>query len=140
MTADPAEIAELDAGTPTGWARTGHQFNAYVARVPDSVPVCRFVSIGFEPRASHFYTPFAGECAALRGSADWALVSADAFEVAQPDSDGACAAGTIPVYRLYNNGQGGAPNHRFTANRTVAAQMVAQGWRQEGGTSMCVPF
>ena len=26
---------------------------------------------------------------------------------------GTCPAGTSPVYRLYNHGQGGAPNHRF---------------------------
>jgi photosystem II stability/assembly factor-like uncharacterized protein len=140
MTASPGEIASLDAGTSTGWVRTGHQFYAYAEHAPDSVPVCRFVSTAFGPRASHFYTPFADECAALRGNPDWALVSPDAFEVDQPNSDGACLAGTIPVYRLYNSGQDGAPNHRFTTDRTVATQMIAQGWVQEGGTNLCVPF
>jgi len=51
-----------------------------------------------------------------------------------------CASGA-PVYRLYNNGHGGAPNHRYTTNTAVRAQMLAQGWIPEGygalGVMMC---
>lgn len=57
--------------------------------------------------------------------------------------NGTCAANTLAVYRLYNNGQGGAPNHRYTLDSSVRAQMLAQGWLQEGygslGVMMCAP-
>ena len=36
------------------------------------------------------------------------------------------------MYRLYNNGQGAAPNHRYTTDLGVRAQMLAQGWIPEG--------
>jgi hypothetical protein len=49
----------------------------------------------------------------------------------------------LRVFRLYNNGQGGAPNHRYTTDPGTWAQMVAQGWIGEGddylGVSMCAP-
>jgi len=63
--------------------------------------------------------------------------------IAVPDGAGNCAAGTQPVYRLYNNGQGGAPSHRYTTSLAVRAQMMAQGWASEGsgddGVTMCSP-
>ena len=48
--------------------------------------------------------------------------------MAVPDSAGNCAAGMQPVFRLYNNGQGGAPNHRYTTSLAVRSQMLAKGW------------
>ena len=63
--------------------------------------------------------------------------------MAVPDGAGNCAAGTQAVYRLYNNGQGGAPNHRYTTSLAVRSQMRALGWRSEGlganGVTMCSP-
>ena len=63
--------------------------------------------------------------------------------MAVPDSAGNCAAGTQPVFRLYNNGQGGAPNHRYTTSLAVRSQMLAKGWVSEGlgdnGVTMCAP-
>ena len=38
----------------------------------------------------------------------------------------------VPVYRLYNNGQSGAPNHRYVTVPAVRDQMLASGWIQEG--------
>ena len=50
----------------------------------------------------------------------------------------------MPVYRMYNNGQGGAPNHRYTTDLAVRAQMLVQGWIAEGygkiGVIMCSPM
>jgi hypothetical protein len=44
---------------------------------------------------------------------------------------------------MYNNGQGGAPNHRYTTEPSVRALMLAQGWIAEGygavGVIMCAP-
>jgi hypothetical protein len=49
----------------------------------------------------------------------------------------------VPIYRLYNNGPGGAPNHRYTTSDAIRAQMIAQGWIPEGygplGVIMCSP-
>ena len=65
------------------------------------------------------------------------------FNVPMPDPAGNCPAGTRPVYRLYNNGQGAAPNHRFTTDLgTRAAMILVKGWIPEGygvGVSMCSP-
>lgn len=63
--------------------------------------------------------------------------------MALPDASGNCPAGTVPLYRTYNNGQTGAPNHRYTTSSTIRNQMVAQGSMPEGfgvmGVIGCVP-
>ena len=108
-----------------------------------SVPVCRFFSTSFAPKSSHFYTPSASECALVKTNPDW-LFEAEVFNAAPASTaDGSCPASTLPVYRLYNNGQGAAPNHRYTTEATVRQQMLAQGWIPEGygtlGVIMCSP-
>jgi hypothetical protein len=49
----------------------------------------------------------------------------------------------MPVYRLYNNGQDGAPNHRYTTSLATRANMLNSGWISEGygnfGVIMCSP-
>jgi photosystem II stability/assembly factor-like uncharacterized protein len=144
ITANPDEISGLDHGAYPGWVRTGLQFNAYAAPNVNSAPVCRFFSVAFAPKSSHFHTPFATECAIRRADPAWTLESADAFDIAVPAADGSCAAGSTPVYRLYNNGQGGAPSHRYTTDVTVRAQMIGQGWVPEGlgpnAVEMCSPL
>jgi hypothetical protein len=145
VTAIADEIAKLDNGTFVGWARTGLSFNVYpsAGAPPGSVPVCRFFSTSFAPKSSHFYTPSASECALVKTNPDW-LFEAEVFNVAPASTvDGSCPLNTLPVYRLYNNGQGAAPNHRYTTDTSVRAQMIAQGWIPEGygaiGVIMCSP-
>jgi len=143
ITAMPDEINALDNGAFPGWARTGLRFNAYAANANGTSPVCRFFSTAFAPKSSHFYTPFSSECAARQADPGWLLESAAAFYIPVPAGDGSCATDTTSVYRLYNNGQGAAPNHRYTTDFTVRAQMIAQGWAPEGlgpdGVQMCSP-
>ena len=143
ITSNSAEIAKLDSGATAGWARTGLQFNAYVASASGTAPVCRFFSTVFAPKSSHFYTPFAFECAAVQAEPAWSLETDAAFYIALPAADGSCAAGLTSVYRLYNNGQGGAPNHRYTTDVAVRAQMIERGWVPEGlgpeAVEMCSP-
>jgi len=143
ITANPDEISQLDNGAFPGWARTGLQFNAYATFEGPSVPVCRFFSSGYSPKNTHFFTPFAAECAALRGDANWTLESPSAFAIALPSADGSCAAGLIPVYRFYDGSRGGVPNHRYTTDLAVRAQMISQGWVAEGlgpnAVEMCSP-
>jgi len=142
MTAIPAEIVALDNGKFPGWARTGQSFNVYSNALLDSSFVCRFFSTAFGPRSSHFYSSDPGECSIAQQSGDWEL-EGDVMTMAVPDGAGNCAAGTQAVYRLYNNGQGGAPNHRYTTSLAVRSQMRALGWRSEGlganGVTMCSP-
>jgi len=142
ISAIPDEIARLDDGSVLGWTRTGRQFKAYPLGASQGVTVCRFFSIAATPRSSHFYTPFPTECATVMANADW-LLEGDVFRIDVPAANGTCASGTIPVYRVYNDGQGGAPNHRYTVDASVRAQMIAQGWIPEGygpsGVIMCAP-
>jgi hypothetical protein len=49
-----------------------------------------------------------------------------------PDVLGNCAGGTAPLYRLYNDGRGGAPNHRYTPSPFIQQAMLAKGWKPEG--------
>ena len=143
VTALADEIAKLDNGTFVGWSRTGRTFNVYAASPSGTAPVCRFFSVSFAPKSSHFYTPDPGECAKVKTNGNWQF-EAVVFSMPIPDALGVCPAATIPVYRLYNNGQGAAPNHRYTVSTAVRAQMVARGWIPEGygasGVIMCAPL
>jgi hypothetical protein len=146
VTAIADEITKLDNGTIVGWARTGQAFKVYLAPVPTpgrSVDVCRFFSAAFAPKSSHFYTPLASECADVKKNPNWQF-EAVVFSMQEVDNTGICVLGTQPVYRAYNNGQGGAPNHRYTTSLTVRSQMLAQGWIPEGygslGVTMCSPL
>jgi probable HAF family extracellular repeat protein len=143
MTAIADEIAKLDNGTIAGWARTGGTFNVYAGDQVGTSPVCRFFSTAFAPRSSHFYTANAPECATVQRNPNWQF-EARVFNVGAPDANGNCAAATQPVYRLYNNGMGAAPNHRYTTSLATRAAMLAQGWVPEGygadAVIMCAPL
>ena len=142
-TAFPDEIALLDGGAFGGvWKRTGETFNVWPTATATSSPTCRFFSTSFAPKSSHFYTPFAAECDTVKANPDWQFESI-AFYIQQAAADGTCGAGTVPLYRLYNNGMGGAPNHRYTTSLTVFNTMAAAGWVSEGNGNTkvfaCVP-
>ncbi|MEP6997900.1 MAG: hypothetical protein ABI900_09630 [Betaproteobacteria bacterium] len=148
LTIDANEIAALDSGQIPGWARTGEAFLAYS---PDSAiaqnlsPVCRFFGRAEAGQQSHFFSAYTEECAAVARwlPNEWQLESSNAFVVALPDAgDGSCAAGSVPVYRLYNNDRA-AVDHRYTTSRAIQAQMIAAGWLAEGSgpeaVAMCAP-
>jgi hypothetical protein len=135
------EIAKLDAGVFEGWARTGQAFKVDTQPAPGRVAVCRFFTTAFPPTSSHFYGPRGLGCEGALANADW-LYEGDVFYAALPDASGGCPGSMVPVYRLYNNGQGGAPNHRFTTDIGVRSRMLADGYIAEGsgiGVGMCVP-
>jgi len=141
ISANPDEISKLDSGVFPGWARTGQSFNVYNSQLAGSVPVCRFFTTAFPPTSSHFYAPRGLGCEGTLSNKDWQF-EGDVFYAPLPDADGACPTGTSAVYRLYNNGQGGAPNHRFTTSPVIRAQMLAAGYVAEGtgiGVGMCSP-
>ena len=141
MTAIGDEITKLDNGTFVGWARTGRSFKVYPNAAAGLSAVCRFFSTAFAPKSSHFYTPHAQECATVKESPDW-LFEGEVFFMPMPAPDGTCPANTNPVYRMYNDGHGGAPNHRYTTDLTERSAMLALGWIPEGngiGVIMCAP-
>ncbi|MEO8137758.1 MAG: hypothetical protein ABI831_27740 [Betaproteobacteria bacterium] len=155
ITAEPAEIANLDGGAFGGvWKRTGQTFNAWAlaGKPADAVPVCRFFGTD-QYRAdgtrigpnSHFYTADPAECAFVKTgyqsvAADgrsypaWTY-EADAFAVKLPVG-GVCPGGTVPLYRAYNDGARGDPNHRYSTNPALLTALT--GWSFEG-LVMCVP-
>jgi len=146
VTALSNEIAALDGGAFCGvWLRTGQQFNVYAldGAPAFSATVSRFISTMFSPKSSHAYTANEDEYDALMSGAiaGWSL-EGPVFSAPLPSSDGTCPAGTIPVYRLYNNGMGGAPNHRLITDANEFARMATAGWTPEGegvGVGFCSP-
>jgi len=140
MTAQSDEITGLDGGAFGGaFVRTGRQFNAWDTPQAGTVPVCRFFTTPgtFGTKSSHFYTANAVECEGLKLNPNW-IYEKIAFFIAIPAA-GACPGGTIPVYRMYNHGQTGAPNHRFTTNfATYLQYTTTMGWDQEG-IGFCSP-
>lgn len=146
------DIEALDSGRLAGWARTGRTFAAWpsnLAILPSASPVCRFY-IPPQKGDSHFFSASLAECAdvAQRILADpnyagFVQETPSAFYIGLPDAvTGACAAGTVPVYRLWN--QRADSNHLYTIVRAVRDQAVAAGYVAEGygpdPVAMCAPF
>ncbi|MFO1414032.1 MAG: hypothetical protein U1F10_09045 [Burkholderiales bacterium] len=131
VTAEADEIAKLDSGAFAGWARTGESFPVAAVDTAGTDNVCRFFSTAFAPRSSHFYTASASECGNVRRNPDW-LFEDLRFALPPDDGEGHCAGGRQPIYRLYNDGHGGAPNHRFTTSAAIREAMIAAGWIPEG--------
>lgn len=136
------EITKLDAGAFLGWARTGQAFKVFPLGTAGTSNVCRFFSEAYAPRSSHFYTPYGFECDLRRRDPNWSF-EGEVFGYRLPDALGDCPAGTVPLFRFYNNGADDAPNHRFTTDPQVRLQMIAEGWIAEGlgplVVSACVP-
>jgi hypothetical protein len=142
ITADPGEIASLDARPETGWTRTQATFSAYAPGTNGGAanPVCRLYSQNAD-WSTHFYSASVSECrdTATRFAATWTMESTDVFQAAVPDATtGACPANTVPVYRLYNGKTD--PNHRYTTDMFVRAQMIIAGYQPEGYGSEGVVF
>ncbi|MEO8485247.1 MAG: S8 family serine peptidase [Betaproteobacteria bacterium] len=138
MSADNDEITGLDGGAFGGaFVRSGRQFNAWNLPTTGTEPVCRFFTVTFAPKSSHFYTADPVECAGVKLNPNWQYEKI-AFHIRVPVA-GECTAGTLPVYRMYNNGQTGAPNHRFTTDLALYQQFTtAQNWAPEG-IAFCAP-
>ena len=140
ITADPNEAAAIDNGSAgPGWSRTGLFF-----KPGGDTAVCRFYGSQAPGPNSHFYTALAEECAFLKQSQGTTPASVKrwnyegpAFSTSLP-SRGLCPAGTLPIYRAYNNGfaLGIDSNHRLTPSPGALQQVLAQGWKYEG-IAMC---
>jgi len=142
ITANATEAAAIDNGSAgPGWLRTGGSFKS-----GGNTYVCRFYgSISPGPN-SHFYTAANDECSSLKAlqastpasQKRWNFESLDFVTTVAVNKT--CPAGTIPIYRAYNNGfaRGVDSNHRITASTAAIAEVVARGWIDEG-IVMCAP-
>jgi len=142
------DIDALDSGGIAGWARTGQSFKVWPRAVAGASPVCRFY-IPPQHGDSHFFSASPAECATIAGKvatdpnfSGYTLEAPDVFHVMLPDSmTGTCPAGTVAVYRLWN--QRADSNHRYTTSAAVKTQMLAQGYAAEGygpdAVAMCAP-
>jgi len=143
------DIDALDSGRFAGWMRTGFTFKAYPTQASGGAgvnPVCRFY-IPPQHGDSHFFSASPAECASVLAKigtdpnySGYSYETPNAFYIALPDiATGACPAGTIAVYRLWN--QRADSNHRFTTDPVVKASMLAKGYAAEGygpaAVSMC---
>jgi uncharacterized membrane protein len=134
------EIAKLDNGTFKGWARTGLSFKAYASTQSGTSAVCR-IYIPPGKGDGHFFGRDSKECdGTISKNPSFILESAN-FLYLYPPTLGTCAAGQVPVYRVFSNRADA--NHRYTTDRAVRDQMVAKGWLAEGDGSdtvvMCAP-
>ena len=142
LTIDPADVAAIEAGhAGRGWVKTGLAFSAYRHPIAEGaycpgdcgVPVTRFYGTpGLGPN-SHFFTASKAEVDALRPpGTGWSLEHV-AFSIPVPDASGQCAAGRVPVHRLYNNRwMVNDSNHRYVTDAGERDRTVAKGWTYEG--------
>jgi len=141
MTNLTGEMAALSGSQVPGWQYTGHSFIAYGLE-PGTLGMCRFWSgQTYAPKSTHFFTTDAAECELLKTSRAW-IYEGTTFAVLPMNDAAGCEIGFGPLYRLYNDGQGDVPNHRYTTSYAVRAEMIARGWRPEGegvGIIGCVP-
>ena len=136
-TADAGEIAAIDAGRVAGgWLQTGRSFGAYraICRAGDWSAVYRFEGSSATGTGSHFLTSDRAECFVVQKSDRWSFASVP-FMTGARGGDGGCNIWNVPLYRAWR--PFGDSAHRLTTDRTIIAEMVAQGWIDEGQV-MCV--
>lgn len=147
ITADETEQVALESRVFSGWAPVNEQGVWYP--MPDwerfgfwrsgdgMTPVCRFFSVAFAPKSSHFYTADSAECQRVQANPDWIYEGVVGY-VLPASPAGECAKG-VPLFRLYNAGRGGAPSHRYVTQAFTRDAMTYVGWVNEG-TFGCVPL
>jgi hypothetical protein len=150
MTPLANEIDALDNGRIRGWGRTGFIFEGFASPTETNAvaanPVCRFY-IPPQHGDSHFFSASRTECDDVLAKiptdpnySGYIEETAAEFHIALPDiMTGACPAGTVPVYRLWN--QRADSNHRYTTDLATRDALLARGYRAEGygalGVAMC---
>jgi hypothetical protein len=143
------DIDALDSQRLPGWMRTGLGFEVYPSQAaggPGANPVCR-IYIPPAQGDSHFFSASPQECDETRAKfPTFEFESPAVFYIALPvttgPTAGACPAGTVPVYRVFDNRADA--NHRYTTDRSVRDAMVARGYIAEGygddAVIMCAPM
>ena len=149
--ASDADKSVLDGDE--NWIRTGRSFKS-----GGYLPVCRFLYQAPGAAAgTHFFTARADECEMFKQMAGFTYEGTP-FRASLPKAESAgltdaqrCPAGTMPLYRFFNNAPAGTyqPNHRYITNRpsgrTTALKtgvtfpvVFGAPWTDEG-LALCVP-
>lgn len=128
------DIDALDSGRLAGWVRTNRSFRVYPTQAvggAGTAPVCR-IYIPPNRGDSHFFSASTTECSETIAKFPFmVLETSAAFFVGLPDvATGACAAGAVPVYRVWNNRADS--NHRYMTETALRDSMVAAGGIAEG--------
>jgi serine protease len=146
-TADPAEIGFFDSSPLAKNKRTGLFFFAWTdpfLAPPGAQPVCKFVGSATLLIQSNYYTAVPSECRFVIANwpGVWTLVNPAVFWVLPADANGACAIGTVPVFRFSNNRKDF--NQRHTLDLSVKRAMINRAWVPDGGgpngTAFCSPI
>jgi hypothetical protein len=124
VTAQPDEIVKLDNGVFAGWARTGLRFKVNTYRHAGQSHRLPFLQCGIRAEECTLLYAISYRMRRTEDQSAW-IFEGEVFAVPGSGADGSCEAGTVPVYRLYNNGEGGAPNHRYTMDGAVRDVMIA---------------
>jgi mono/diheme cytochrome c family protein len=151
ITSRAGDIALLD--TLAAWRRTGQSFKVYTAQQSGTAGINRYyfdqVAVN-NSRGSHFYTLVQSEKDALASLNQTNAqtprlpynegTDSFAFPPLVEGVGGSCAAGQVPVFRIFR-GQTrfpDNPNHRFTTDTAIYNSFVALGWDGEG-VKFCAP-
>ena len=151
ITSRAGDITALDAAP--GWSRTGKSFKVYITQQSGTLALNRYffdqIAVN-NTRGSHFYTVVQTEKDALASLNPTNAqtprlpfnegVDSYAFPPLVEGVGGTCAAGQVPVFRIFrgptrfpDNG-----NHRFTTDTGIYNSFVALGWDGEG-VKFCTP-
>jgi hypothetical protein len=131
VTSFPDEIAILDGAHSVVFGNAPGNVQRLTGPTGGALATCRFFSTNFAPKSSHFYTPFATECATVQANRDWQFESI-AFYLQLPNAAGVCPVGTTVLYRLYNNGMGARQITAISISLATFNLMRAAGWIFEG--------
>ena len=151
ITSRAGDITALDAAP--GWSRTGKSFKVYITQQSGTLALNRYffdqIAVN-NTRGSHFYTVVQTEKDALASLNPTNAqtprlpfnegVDSYAFTPVVEGVGGTCAAGQVPVYRIFR-GPARFPdngNHRFTTDTGIYNSFVALGWDGEG-VKFCTP-
>jgi len=133
LTAQADEQYGLDNGFLPGWVRTGNAFYVWDAATGSAQAVFRLFTVKFASKAAHFYTSSIAErdLRRVENGGDWTYEKIAYY--LQPAAGNGCLSGTVPIYRMFNYGQTGAPNHRFTTSyATYLDFTMNRDWAGEG--------
>jgi hypothetical protein len=129
----PEQVA-LDAAA--GFQRTGMTFQAVSSATAAAslTKICRFYISAASPyTSSHFYGRQGVDCESIRAQNLAGFTWEDYDFATQQPANGACAAGTVAIYRGFRQGANGkTSNHRYSASLSDYNFAIGTGYVGEG--------
>jgi hypothetical protein len=131
ITGDAAEAISQDYRANEA-RRTGQRFGLWgpLDAPAGAVGICRFQGNPAHGQESRFIAVEGSECDIVKGSPAFVLEGEGEYFAIPPTATGGCAEGLVAV-RRFNNLESNV-NHRYVSDASVAAEMRASGWYDEG--------